>query len=96
MKRSEFINQLYTEHKSNLLSYDDVKDGVTVILDSLADALSHGDRIEVRGFGSFTLHHHAARIGRNPKTGSSVDVPDKHVPSFRPSQELKHRVDNLN
>ena len=96
MKRSEFINQLYTEHKSNLLSYDDVKYGVTVILDSLADALSHGDRIEVRGFGSFTLHHHGARIGRNPKTGSSVDVPDKHVPSFRSNQELKHRVDNLN
>ena len=95
MKRSEFINQLVAELNSNLLSYDDVKYGVTVILDSLADALSFGDRIEVRGFGSFTLHHHEARIGRNPKTGSSVEVPDKHVPSFRPSQELKQRVDNL-
>lgn len=95
MKRSEFINEFYAEHKSNLLSYDDVKYGVAVILESLADALSSGNRIEVRGFGSFTLHHHEARIGRNPKTGSSVDVPDKYVPNFRPSQKLKQRANNL-
>ena len=96
MKKSEFINQLYAEHKSNLLSYDDVKYGVTVILDSLADALTQGDRIEVRGFGSFTLHHHGARIGRNPKTGSVVHVPEKYSPNFRPAHELRQRVDNLN
>ncbi|HDH16892.1 MAG TPA: integration host factor subunit beta, partial [Gammaproteobacteria bacterium] len=49
--------------------------------------------IEVRGFGSFTLHHRRARVGRNPKTGNSVTVPDKHVPHFKPGKELRQRVD---
>ena len=95
MTRSEYIDQLYAELKSRLLDYDDVKNGVAVILESLADALSSGKRVEVRGFGSFTLHYHAAHIGRNPKTGSYVDVPNKYVPNFRPSQELKQRANNL-
>ena len=95
MTRSEFIDQLYAELKSRLLDYDDVKNGVAVILESFADALSSGKRIEVRGFDSFTLHYHAAHIGRNPKTDSHVDVPNKYFPNFRPSQELKQRANNL-
>ncbi|HBE93415.1 MAG TPA: integration host factor subunit beta, partial [Gammaproteobacteria bacterium] len=77
------------------LGYRDVELAVKEILESLTNALSSGERIEVRGFGSFTLHHRQARVGRNPKTGSSVSVPDKHVPHFKPGKELRQRVDNL-
>jgi len=95
MKKSEFIGQLYTEHKNTQLDHCDVDFGIELILDSIANALSLGERIEVRGFGSFRLHHRKARIGRNPKTGSTVHVPNKHAINFRPSQELRQRVDNL-
>ena len=55
-------------------------------------ALAMGDRIEVRGFGSFSLHYRPPRVGRNPKTGSTVHVPDKYVPHFKPGKELRERV----
>ncbi|MEA1890443.1 MAG: integration host factor subunit beta [Pseudomonadota bacterium] len=94
MTKSELIEQLTTDQDHNLLTYHDVQLGLMVILESMANALSRGERIEVRGFGSFTLHYRKARIGRNPKTGSSVHVPDKYIPGFRPSQKLRQRVDN--
>lgn len=75
------------------LGYRDVELAVKVILECLTTALANGERIEVRGFGSFTLHHRRARVGRNPKTGNSVTVPDKHVPHFKPGKELRQRVD---
>ena len=93
MTKSELIDQLSAEQKQ--LGYRDVELAVKEILESLTNALSSGERIEVRGFGSFTLHHRQARVGRNPKTGSSVSVPDKHVPHFKPGKELRLRVDNL-
>jgi integration host factor subunit beta len=93
MTKSELIDQLSAEQ--NQLGYRDVELAVKEILESLTNALSSGERIEVRGFGSFTLHHRQARVGRNPKTGSSVSVPDKHVPHFKPGKELRTRVDNL-
>jgi len=93
MTKSELIDQLSAEQ--NQLGYRDVELAVKEILESLTNALSSGERIEVRGFGSFTLHHRQARVGRNPKTGSSVSVPDKHVPHFKPGKELRQRVDNL-
>ena len=91
MTKSELIDLLSAEQ--NQLGYRDVELAVKVILESLTNALSTGERIEVRGFGSFTLHHRQARVGRNPKTGNSVTVPDKHVPHFKPCKELRQRVD---
>jgi integration host factor subunit beta len=91
MTKSELIDVLSAEQ--NQLGYRDVELAVKVILESLTSALSGGERIEVRGFGSFTLHHRRARVGRNPKTGNSVTVPDKHVPHFKPGKELRQRVD---
>ncbi len=95
MKKSELVDQLTAELKHSLLTTDDVQYGVDIILDALANALSQGKRVEVRGFGSFKLNHRDARIGRNPKTGSIVQVPEKYSPNFRPAQELRQRVDNL-
>jgi integration host factor subunit beta len=91
MTKSELIDLLSADQ--NQLGYRDVELAVKVILESLTSALSSGERIEVRGFGSFTLHHRRARVGRNPKTGNSVTVPDKHVPHFKPGKELRQRVD---
>jgi integration host factor subunit beta len=63
-----------------------------MILDHMTDALADGDRIEVRGFGSFSLHYREPRIGRNPKTGEKVELAGKYVPHFKPGKELKDRV----
>ena len=63
------------------------------MLECMSMALAEGSRIEVRGFGSFSLHHRASRMGRNPKTGDAVVVPEKHVPHFKPGKELRERVD---
>jgi len=60
----------------------------------MSAALAAGDRIEVRGFGSFSLHYRPPRVGRNPKTGEAVQVPDKFVPHFKPGKELRERVNN--
>ena len=94
MTKSELIDQLAAEQAQ--LGYRDVELAVKEILEALTGALSSGERIEVRGFGSFTLHHRKARVARNPKTGSAVHVPDKHVPHFKPGKELRERVDHLN
>ena len=59
----------------------------------MAETLSSGERIEIRGFGSFSLHYRAPRVGRNPKTGDSVTLEAKYVPHFKPGKELRERVD---
>jgi len=66
---------------------------VNTIFSAIADALTTGDRVELRGFGSFTTKRRNARTGRNPKTGESVSVPAKVVPHFKPGKELRERVD---
>ena len=66
------------------------------MLEQMATTLESGDRIEIRGFGSFSLHYRAPRTGRNPKTGSSVDLEGKYVPHFKPGKELRERVDAVN
>ncbi len=66
---------------------------VNTVFSAIADALAAGDRVELRGFGSFTTKKRGARIGRNPKTGESVHVPAKVVPHFKPGKELRERVD---
>lgn len=92
MTKSELIAQL--AGKQPQLEYRDVELAVKELIDQLSTALSAGQRIEVRGFGSFSLHYRPPRVGRNPKTGDSVQVPDKHVPHFKPGKELRERVDS--
>lgn len=91
--RSEIIEKL-VEQQPHLGSRD-VELAVKTILDQLGTALVNGERIEIRGFGSFSLHYRPARIGRNPKTGESVSVGDKFSPHFKPGKELKDRVDTV-
>ena len=59
----------------------------------IIESLQEGDRVEIRGFGSFSLHYRAPRMGRNPKTGEAVALPGKHVPHFKPGKSLRERVD---
>ncbi|MEY1662158.1 integration host factor subunit beta [Isoalcanivorax beigongshangi] len=70
----------------------DVELAVKSILDAMADALASGERIEIRGFGSFSLHFRRPRVGRNPKTGESVELEGRYVPHFKPGKELRERV----
>jgi integration host factor subunit beta len=90
MTKSELIDILALRQAH--LKADDVDLAVKTLLEMMSDALAHGDRIEIRGFGSFSLHFRPARIGRNPKTGDSVALEGKHVPHFKPGKELRERV----
>ncbi|GGB88096.1 integration host factor subunit beta [Marinobacterium zhoushanense] len=90
MTKSELIEHLIDAHPQ--LSVKDVELAVKTMLDHMTEALSDGDRIEIRGFGSFSLHYRAPRIGRNPKTGESVPLPAKYVPHFKPGKELRDQV----
>lgn len=90
MTKSELIESLYK--KLPHLAYTDVEMAVKTIIDSMTEALGSGQRIEIRGFGSFSLHHRPARMGRNPKTGESVALQEKYVPHFKPGKELRERV----
>lgn len=92
MTKSELIERLIDRH--NQLSVKDVELAVKTMLDHMTEALAHGDRIEIRGFGSFSLHYRAPRIGRNPKTGESVPLTAKHVPHFKPGKELREQVND--
>ena len=67
---------------------------VKTMLEMMSNSLTEGDRIEIRGFGSFSLHFRPPRLGRNPKTGDSVALPGKYVPHFKPGKELRDRVNN--
>ncbi len=90
MTRSELVERLSRHHPS--LTRADISAAVSVILDAVATTLANGDRAEIRGFGSFGLNHRPPRIGRNPKTGGTVNVPAKIVPHFKPGLELRERV----
>jgi integration host factor subunit beta len=65
---------------------------VSAIFDEITAALSRGDRVELRGFGAFTVKKRDARVGRNPRTGDSVSVSEKHVPFFKAGKDLRDRV----
>lgn len=91
MTKSELIDKLSTQQKH--LAHLDVELAVKSILEQMSSSLSGGDRIEIRGFGSFSLHYRAPRMGRNPKTGEAVALPGKHVPHFKPGKMLRERVD---
>ena len=93
MTKSELIEALAA--KQPQLEYRDVELAVKELLEQMASALAVGERIEVRGFGSFSLHYRPPRVGRNPKSGEAVRVPDKYVPHFKPGKELRDRVNNI-
>jgi len=90
MTKSELIEVLV--RKQAHLSYKDVELAVKTILDLMSESLAEGGRIEIRGFGSFSLHYRPPRLGRNPKSGEPVSLPEKHVPHFKPGKELRERV----
>jgi len=92
MTKSELIDRLAEEQKH--LAHVDVELSVKSILEQMSAALATGDRIEIRGFGSFSLHYRAPRMGRNPKTGEAVALPGKYVPHFKPGKALRERVNN--
>jgi integration host factor subunit beta len=90
MTKSELIETLAEQHAH--VPVKDVENAVKEILEQMAGSLSTSDRIEIRGFGSFSLHFRAPRTGRNPKTGDTVELDGKHVPHFKPGKELRDRV----
>jgi integration host factor subunit beta len=91
MTKSELIARLAARFPQLVAKDADL--AVKVILDAMAAALSRGDRIEIRGFGSFALNYRPPRTGRNPKSGDRVHVPAKYVPHFKAGKELRERVD---
>jgi integration host factor subunit beta len=91
MTKSELIESL--AKRQSQLAYKDVELAVKTILEHMANALSNGERIEIRGFGSFSLHYRPPRVGRNPKSGDPVSLPAKFVPHFKPGKQLRDRID---
>jgi len=91
MTKSELIARLAARFPQ--LVAKDADYAVKMVLDAMSDALARGDRIEIRGFGSFALNYRPPRVGRNPKSGDKVHVPEKYVPHFKAGKELRERVD---
>ncbi len=92
MTKSELIESL--ARQLSHLAIKDVELAVKCVVEHMSETLSLGERIEIRGFGSFSLHHRAPRMGRNPKTGESVSLTEKYVPHFKPGKELRDRVNS--
>lgn len=90
MTKSDLIEKL--SEQQSLLNYRDIELAVKLMLSQMSNSLAGGERIEIRGFGSFTLHHRPPRVGRNPKSGESVELGEKYVPHFKPGKELRERV----
>lgn len=90
MTKSELIEIL--AQKQIQLAYKDVELAVKSMIDHMGTTLANGERIEIRGFGSFSLHYRPPRVGRNPKTGDSVELAAKYVPHFKPGKEMRERV----
>ena len=92
MTKSELIELI--SRKQNHLAAKDIELAVKMILERMSTALSTGRRIEIRGFGSFSLHFRPPRMRRNPKTGDAVALPGKYVPHFKPGKDLRERVND--
>lgn len=90
MTKSELIDTIARNQKH--LPAKDVELAIKHILELMSEALASGERIEIRGFGSFSLHYRPPRMGRNPKTGDSVALAGKYVPHFKPGKDLRERV----
>ncbi len=93
MTKSELVERIAT--KQDQLSVRDIELAVKTLLEQMTQALADGERIEIRGFGSFSLNYRAPRTGRNPKTGESVVLEGKYVPHFKPGKELRERVNTV-
>jgi integration host factor subunit beta len=92
MTKSELIERLAGQAQH--IPAKDLEVAVKELLEQLAQTLQKGERIEIRGFGSFSLHYRAPRVGRNPKTGETVKLEGKYVPHFKPGKELRDRVND--
>ena len=92
MTKSELIDKIAEQQPQ--LSVKDIELAVKAILERMSDVLASGQRIEVRGFGSFSLHYRSPRTGRNPKSGDPVRLQGKHVPHFKPGKDLRERVNS--
>ncbi len=94
MTKSELVDIVAESHGQ--ITRKEAEFVVSEVFDAISGALTEGERVELRGFGSFTVKKREPRIGRNPKTGESVNVPAKVVPHFKPGKELRERVDAKN
>lgn len=96
MIRSELIQKIFEENQDrsseNQLTMRDAEKIVNTIFDEITDAMARGDRVELRGFGAFSVKKRDARVGRNPRTGDSVEVEEKHVPFFKTGKLLRDRL----
>ncbi len=89
MTKAELVEEVANESE---LTKKDAEVIVQTVLDSITNSLQHGEKVELRGFGSFRIRHRSSRQGRNPKTGTGVSVPAKKVPYFKPGKEIKDLV----
>jgi integration host factor subunit beta len=92
MIKSELIQRIAVANPH--LYHRDIERIVNVVFSEIVDALSRGDRVELRGFGAFTVKHRASRVGRNPRTGASVSVEEKFVPFFKTGKDLRERLNS--
>ena len=92
MTKSELIEKI--SNNQDQLPPRDVEQAVRMIIEKMSSALINNQRIEIRGFGSFSLHYRAPRVGRNPKTGDAVKLQGKYVPHFKPGKDLRNRVND--
>jgi integration host factor subunit beta len=92
MIKSELISAISSENPH--LYQRDVEHIVNAILDAITDALARGDRVELRGFGAFSVKNRPARVGRNPRTGTKVQVTEKSVPFFKTGKEMRERLND--
>jgi integration host factor subunit beta len=91
MTRSDLVEELANRFAQ--LTHKDAESAVKAILDAIGQAMVRGHRIEIRGFGSFTINRRPPRMGRNPRSGESVAIPEKRVPHFKPGKALREAVD---
>lgn len=91
MTRSDLVEELAARFSQ--LTHRDAEFAVKTILDAISDTLVRGNRIEIRGFGSFSINHRPPRMGRNPRSGESVAIPEKRVPHFKPGKALREAVE---
>ncbi len=91
MTRADLVDELAA--RFNQLTHRDAESAVKAILDAMGDALVRGHRIEIRGFGSFSISRRPPRTGRNPRSGESVQIPERRVPHFKPGKALREALD---
>jgi integration host factor subunit beta len=93
MTKSELVDKIV--EANGVLTRKESEMVVNIVFDSMGEALKKGEKVEIRGFGSFTIRERGAREARNPKSGDVVNIPAKKVPFFKTGKELRERVDNL-